>query len=311
MVRLSGQRFDPVLDGFFMKRPGVIPRRQARPVSARERVLGFGLLALLAAVVATFAWSGQRPGPTALAAPPAAPEGPFPLISPAGWPRGAIERYDVDTVFEKINGKADAYHALGFVELAFASYSRPDRPDLFVDAYLYDMEKPVQAYGIYRTQRGVSERTIQAGDEASVSGAAAFARKDRFYLEVIASGPEAATEAQALAAAIADALPAKGAPVSDPEFLPREGLERITYVLENCLMVEALTDAFVAVYEDGSRIVVARPEAPDAACEEARETLEFLKTPAEFRVVGDYVVGVVRGDAALLEVIAKRMESAQ
>jgi hypothetical protein len=277
-------------------------------VSARERVVGFVLLGVLAGIVVAFAWSGTRPGPAALAGPaPVAQKGPFPLTSPAGWPRGAIERYDVDTVFEKINGKADAYHALGFVELAFASYSRPDRPDLFVDTYLYDMEKAVQAYGIFRTQRGSSENKLAAGDEGSASGAAAFARKDRFYLEVIASGPEAAAEARALATAIADALPGSEV-IQDPAYFPREGLERLTYVLENCLMVEALTDAFVAEYEGGAQIVVARPKDPEAASKEAVETLAFLKTPAEFRVIGDRVIGVVRGDAALLDEVARRME---
>ncbi len=308
MVRTSGERFDPVPDGFFVKRPGLFPRRQARPGSALERVVGFLLIALLIALVALIYFSGQRPGPAALAGPaPAASEGPFPLTSPAGWPRGAVERYDVDTVFEKINGKADAYHALGFVELAFASYSRPDQPDLFADAYLYDMEKAVQAYGIFRTQRGRDESTLAAGDEGSASGAAAFARKGRFYLEVIASGPDAADEARALATAIADALPATEV-IQDPAYFPQEGLERVTYVLENCLMVEALVDAFVAVYEGGTQVVVARPDDPDAACKEATETLAFLKTPAEFRVIGDRVVGVVRGDAALLEEVSRRME---
>jgi len=267
----------------------------------------------LVALVLTFISSGQRPGPAALAgpAPEPAAKGPFALTSPAGWPRGALERYDADTVFEKINGKADAYHALGFVELRFASYSRPDNPDLYVDAYLYDMAEPLHAYGIYRAQRSSGASEFVAGDEANTSGAATFARRGRFYLEVIASDAAAAAEAQALAVAIANSLPAEGPPVRDPDCLPREGLERVAYVRENCLMVEALTDAFLAVYDGGAQVVVARPAAPDAACEEARETFAFLKTPAEFRVVGEYVVGVVRGDPALLEEVARRLEKSK
>ena len=51
--------------------------------------------------------------------------------------------------------------------------------------------------------------------------------------------------------------------------------------------------AFVAVYADGTQVVVARPASPEAACKEALESFAFLKTPAEFTAAGEYAVGVV------------------
>jgi len=290
-------------------RATVLPRRRARQPSVRERRVGYGLLLLLAAILGFFLLAGARPGPAGLPPPPATSQGALlPLTTPGGWPRGEIERYDADSLFEKINGKADAYLALAFEALACASYARPDDPEIYIDVYLYDMSKPLHAYGIYRVQRSGNEQALEAGEEAGAVGASVFARQDRFYIEVIASGPDAAAEARALAMAIADVLPAEHDPVADPSYLPRTGLKSVRYVLEGGLGVDALTDAFLAVYADGAQVVVARPASPEAACKEALETFAFLKTPAEFAVVGPYAVGVVgapdpaRAKALLAEV---------
>ena len=291
----------------------LFPRRPARAISVRERAVSLALLSLLAALLGLFLLARGLPGPAGLPVPEASAASgtPLPLTSPAGWPRGAIERYDAETLFEKINGKADAYFALGFEALEFASYSRPDDPSgSFVDAYLYDMGQPLHAFGIFRAQQGGKGKPLSAGDEGSAEGAFAFARKDRYYLEVVASGPSAAAEAEAIATAIADALPAEGDPVGDPPWFPKKGLVSVGYVLENCLMVESLTDAFLAKYSDGTQVVVARPGSPAEACKEAREVFEFLGTPARFAVVGDHVVGVVSSPAPepLLQEVARRLE---
>ncbi|MHC4816642.1 MAG: DUF6599 family protein [Planctomycetota bacterium] len=291
-------------------RTNVLPRRRPRQPSVRERRVGYGLLLLLAAIVGLFLLAGARPGPAGLPPPPAAGQGALlPLTTPGGWPRGEIERYDADSLFEKINGKADAYLALAFEALAFASYARPDDPATYIDVYLYDMQAPLHAYGVYRAQRSGNEQALDAGGEAGAVGASVFARKDRFYFEVIASGGDAAAEARALARAIAQALPTEHDPVTDPAYLPRAGLQSVRYVRESGLGIDALTDAFLAVYADGTQVVVARPASPEAACKEALESFAFLKTPAEFAVQGAYAVGVVgapdpaRAKALLAEIL--------
>jgi hypothetical protein len=273
-------------------RAAVLPRRKPRQPSARERGVGYGLLVLLAVLVGLFVIAGKRPGPAGLAPPPAAAS-PLPLKSPAGWPRGELERYDADSLFEKINGKDQAYLAYDFAELVFASYARPDDPNDYVDVYLYDMQTPLSAYGTYRGQRSGNERPLQAGDESCFSGASAFVRKGRFHVEVAASGARAAAEARALAQAIAQALPEVDEPVQDPAYFPRDGLKSMRYVRSAALGVEPLTEAFLATYADGTQLVVARPESPEAACAEARETFAFLKQPAKFVVAGEYAVGAV------------------
>jgi hypothetical protein len=272
-------------------------------------MIGSLLLLVIAAILILFHSAGARPGPAALL-PAEAPASVFPVKSPAGWGRGEVERYDIETLFEKINGKADAYLPYEFASLEFASYARPDDPAVFVDVYLYDMTRSLNAYGIYRTQRSGNEERLEITEEGCAAGASAFARKGRFYLEVMASGDEAAGEARSLAAAVAAALPESEAPVTDPAWFPAAGLKSVRYVRENCLMVEALKDAFLAVYEDGTKVVVAT--GGEAEGKEAQETLGFLGTAFEFRVAGTRLVGVVgRKDAKLLEEVVRRLEAAR
>jgi hypothetical protein len=276
----------------------LLPRRAPRQISTPERALGFVLLALLAALTGLFLLAGARPGPAGLPAPAAtAPAAALPLKSPGGWGRGAIESYGPETLFEKINGKADAYLVFDVAGLEFAGYARPEDPDSYVDVYLYDMAEPLNAFGIYRAQRSGTEKRLDAPDEGCAVGASAFARRGRYYLEVLASGADCAAEARALAAAVAAALPAPAAAVEDPPWFPREGLRIVRYEPETSF---GLANAFVAIYEDGTQVVVA--PGGEAELRAARETLEFLGTACVFAVSADEVVGIVgSADKARLE----------
>ncbi|MHC4860608.1 MAG: hypothetical protein ACYTDY_11000, partial [Planctomycetota bacterium] len=98
-----------------MARSKILPGRPRREPSRRERLVGYGLLVLLVAAVGLFALAGAGAGPAGLPAPVETAAETFPLTSPGGWPRGKVERYDADTLVEKIDGKADAYLAYDFV----------------------------------------------------------------------------------------------------------------------------------------------------------------------------------------------------
>ena len=303
-----------------MARAPLTPSRRARRPSPRERVVGFGLFVLLAAAMGLFLLAGARPGPAPSAPPPGsapapADADPLPLRSPGGWVRGEIETYDPDTLFEKIDGKADAYLAYDVVGLTFASYADPAAPDDYVDVYLYDMGEPMNAYGMYRAERTGAEAPVPLGEEGCAPGGAVFARKGTIYQQVLPGSDAAAAEAFAVARRAADAIaPADPAP-ADPDWFPAEGRTVIRYELRDCLMIPSLAGAHLAVYADGTKVVVATAESEEDAARvatEAKESLEFLGTPATFRAVGSRVVGVVgapdegRG-ARLLETVERRV----
>ncbi len=286
-----------------MARSPLIPRRKPRDPSPRERWIEVILLVILAGIVALFFLSGRRPGPIGLeeasARTAAGTEGAegagSPLaslapLSPGGWPRGAVETYDVDTLFEKINGKADAYLAYDFQSMTFASYAAPDGTDAFVDVSIYDLGAPLDAFGVYRGQRDTTSETLDLGDEGGRAGEAIAFRRGRYFVDVYGSGPETGGELEAVARAVAAALPAGEAPIETPPGLPTEGLRTIRFDRFGALGIESLEDAFVAIYEDGTRIVVAAR----GSVSEVEETLAFLGEKATFheRETGG-LVGVV------------------
>ena len=278
-----------------MAKKPLFPKRQARTPSGKERTINWILIVLLALVVGFFAWSGTWPGPPGLPETIAAPNATLPVASPGGWPRGAIESYDESTLYEKINGKADAYLAFRFDVLEFAGYTDPARPEVFVDVYLYGFETSLDAFGMYRSQRPTAEAIPAAGSEIGQSGTALFAWKGPRYVEVVASGPEAAAEAQALTDRIREALNDSDT-VALPASLVRSDTQRVGFERGGALGVEGLTDAFVATYEDGTQAAVAilpTTEAAAAVVAEALETFEFLGSPALFEALGTRVLGVV------------------
>jgi hypothetical protein len=264
---------------------------------------------LLVLVVGGFVAAGARPGPPGL--PEVQPEGPsgtLPLTSPSGWPRGAVESYDRDTLYEKINGKADAYLVYGLAGLRFASYANPADPDeAYVDVYAYDMGTPLDAFGMYRSQRTGRETAADIGDEGVDTGRALFARRGPYYLEVMASGPRAEDEARALAGALADALSSDTPAVVPPAF-PTDGLRIVRFERQGAFGVSTLRDAFVALYEDGASALLAEVDDPAAAVAEARDTFDFLGEAGLFEAEDAYVIGAVGGDddarrEALLEAL--------
>jgi len=300
------------------RRQPILPHRPRRQAGPLERLIGYGLLLLLAGGAWWFVLAGRGEGPPSLQV-SAAPELPstMPRTSPGGWPRGDVEQFDADTMYEKINGKADAYIALDVVGLEVASYAHPEDDSLYVDLYIYDMAEPLNAYGIYRAQRGDGERALTLGEEGSRSGGAIFVRKGALYVEIVGSGPKAEQEALALAEAVVAALPAGKAPAVDPPWFPEEGRTMIGYARRNALGVESLTDAFLALYEDGLQVAVARcasAQVAEAASAEAQENFAFLGTPALFAAMGDRVIGVVGSDdgkrrTAMLAEVRRRLEA--
>ena len=278
-----------------MAKKPVFPKRQARTPSGKERTINWILIVLLALVVGIFVWSGTWPGPPGLPETIAAPTATLPVASPGGWPRGAIESYDESTLYEKINGKADAYLAFRFDVLEFAGYTDPARPEVFVDVYLYGFETSLDAFGMYRSQRPTAAAIPAAGSEIGRSGTALFAWKGPRYLEVVASGPEAAAEAEALTDRIREALNDSD-PVALPASLVRSDTQRAGFERSGALGVEGLTDAYVASFEDGTQAAVATLTSAAAAEKIAAEALEdfvFLGSPAVFEASGNQVLGVV------------------
>lgn len=170
-----------------------------RPVSAGERRLSWLLLALLPLVAAGIYAKGQRYDPRIFALdeslldrPAAAPAAwglpaPAMALAPpaAGWRAdGAVETFAADALYRKIDGRADEFLKRGARGLQFVSFT-DDR--LFIDVFAYDMTTPGQAAAMLVAERPPRPAPLALGDEAYGAEASCFFRRDRYYVQVIAS----------------------------------------------------------------------------------------------------------------------------
>jgi len=194
----------------------------------------------------------------------------FPEV--AGFePPAAIRRFDKDTLYEKIDGKAGMFLGYLFVELEFGTYQKLQGDRQF-DVYVYDMGEPANAFGIYRTERGPDVVTRPLGREGYTSGASVFFWKGKYYVNVLGppDEPGAAADAEKIALAVAAAIADEGGPFWAEAILPQAGLKKgsLTYKATDALGYGFLRGVFIAQYSAGGKdfqLFIHRAASPEQA----------------------------------------------
>lgn len=102
------------------------------------------------------------------------------------------ERFGPDSLYEKINGRADLYLASGFVSLQTQRFAMADTPDRWVEVFVYDMATPENAFSVFSMQRRTGDQVENKTASAYHTENAMFMTHGRFYLEFI--GTTAAAE---------------------------------------------------------------------------------------------------------------------
>jgi len=181
----------------------------------------------------------------------ATPQG---FLTIAGWsPHGEPETYDAAGLWELINGGADIFLSCGFETVTVQNFSAGD---VTASIAVYDMGRPLNAFGIYRTEAPPDEAALPVGTEAVVSPPyQCLILKDRYYVKVEAyEGDIDRATGESLIAAIVDALP--GEAVLPPEFkaLPRDGMVAgsSNYTREALYGLAELNGCVHAAYADGA-----------------------------------------------------------
>jgi len=167
---------------------------------------------LLLSVVAVGALAcSQTPPPSAAAAPvadeaasadaapegvPLAPADPFSFPELEGWSKdGDAQTYTPTTLFDYINGAAEAFLRMGFEELAALDYARvvgAAEQSLTVDVYRHSSNNT--GFGIYRQERPSSGKALDIGAEATyVPGVLLFV-KGAYYVKITGAGLGAGQE---------------------------------------------------------------------------------------------------------------------
>ncbi len=158
--------------------------------------------------------------------------------------------YTPDDLWNYINGAADAYLALGFIDLNITEYTKGRNT---IKAEIYRFGEDARAFGMYSMERSPGYNFIQAGVQGYNEEGAVHFYKDRYYVKVMTnSGSGKVNEKmKELAGMIAGRIEGKNEFPSLLKLFPAEGLlkNQETYLLESVLGHEYLRGAFRASYE--------------------------------------------------------------
>jgi hypothetical protein len=219
-------------------------------VLARAAVLGLLLLVFLAGC-------GRQPG---------AIDEFFPEADvPTGWtPTGALEVFDSESLYDLVNGQAEAYFAYGFEQAAVRNYQNAANATLRVT--LWQLGTPEDAFGLFTTTVFGSPANI-GNDGDTVSGRRIAFWQSHYYAELFASAAISDAELQALASAVSANLPSGGEGPELVDRLPAQGLigrstvffhqeisiqDRLWLGSENVLGLSPETSGVLAQYDIGT-----------------------------------------------------------
>lgn len=200
-------------------------------------------------------------------------------------PLSPVESYDAQTLSDKIDGKAELYLASGFQEMSNRAFAAGDAGGARVDAYLYAMESPKDAFAVFSGQRRQGGDQLSLTPNAYATENALFLTSDRFYLELIAdqASPQLRPALEAMAQALLAALPRDEAQSAsaDAELFPPTGLKKDTVRLavSDALGMEGFQNVYTAEYalpQGEAAAFLAVRATPEEAAAQAKGYAAFL-----------------------------------
>ena len=211
---------------------------------------------------------------------PVALSGIFPAANViSGWsPVTEVKVFDRETIFELVDGQADAFFAYGFVQVAVQRYKNTSGIQVIIETW--QLATPADAYGLFTAnQTGMA---IAVGNEGNTDpGRRLTLWQNCFFMAVTASQTIPETDLKAFAKTMTDALPSGGDRPALIARLPATGLEERRFIFfheeisiqneiwlggENILDLSQETNGVVAHYElDGAAARLLLIQYPDAS----------------------------------------------
>ncbi|MBN1936897.1 MAG: hypothetical protein JW934_19710 [Anaerolineae bacterium] len=127
-----------------------------------------------------------------------------------GWSKsGDLELYGSETLFDLVNGQADAFFAYGFEQVAVQNYQTTAGDTLRV--YVWQLAMPASAYGLFTSN--VAGQPVDVGNDGDADpGLRIIFWQDRYFAQVFAFRPVDDAVLTAFAGQVSNTLTASGAP---------------------------------------------------------------------------------------------------
>ena len=100
---------------------------------------------------------------------------------------GPVERYDGETLSDKIDGRAELYLQAGLVSMTARRWARSNDPDSWLELMVYTMASPEAAYAVFSGQRRTGAQPLMLGRDSYLAENAGFLVEGSVYVEAVAS----------------------------------------------------------------------------------------------------------------------------
>jgi hypothetical protein len=212
------------------------------------------IIALILAAAACAVFAGARPRPDLQSAAP----GPAALMPklPDWKPTEETRRFSTESLFEYIDGAAEAYIGYGFRELAVGEFARTGTKTT-VTAEIYDMGSGLNAFGIYGAERYPESRFLPIGVQGYYEEGTLNFLAGRYYVKLFCfEGGEKAEEILTLfARAIAAGVGGAGGFPARLSAFPSEGrvANSERFLRQSVMGLKFLNNGYVANYRTDGR----------------------------------------------------------
>ena len=160
-----------------------------------------------------------------------------------------------ENLWDFINGAADTYLALDFVDLHVAEYKKGKN---VIKLEIYKHSDNTMAFGIYSSERSSTFRFLNLGSQGYTTDGMINFFKGNYYVKIRTYSKNESTikSAESLAVRVAEMLPGNSELPASLSVFPATGkkVNEETYINESVLGHKFLNKAFKAVYETGNDI---------------------------------------------------------
>ena len=175
-------------------------------------------------------------------------------------PLTASEIFDVQNLSDKINGKAELYLSAGFARLVSQRFRDQGSPDLWIEAFVYDMTNSHNAFSVFSAQRREDGVPLDITPYSYRSSNALFLVHDSYYVEIIASeaSEQVMQPMKLLAERFVRNIGTKTAVINEMELFPQQDLvpNSSALISSDAFGYEGLDKVYTAEYElDGAGIM--------------------------------------------------------
>jgi hypothetical protein len=158
-----------------------------------------------------------------------------------------------ENLWDFINGAADTYLALGFVDLHVAEYKKGKN---VIKLEIYKHSDNTMAFGIYSSERSPSFRFLNLGSQGYITDGSINFFKGNYYVKIRTYSKNESTikSAESLAVKVAAMLSGGSEMPATLSVFPEAGkkINEETFINESVLGHKFLNKAFKAVYETGN-----------------------------------------------------------